>query len=145
MSFEGSPMLSALEKQPAPEFTLDSLKGTAEGDELLEDMYEDVNKCAHRYFDSVLSHERVAHIQKMRIPAEEYRELHERLDHARRITHNSLCDKLRILARAENKSGRDIKWWIDIAGPRENRSAIGQWTLRSVFNELRENEGQHDE
>lgn len=66
-------------------------------------------------------------------------------DHARRLTHNAVCDKLRILARTEKKHHRDTAWWTDIAGPKENRVAIGRWALKAVFEELRSREASNQE
>lgn len=146
MSFESSPTLNSLENSSPLPPSLVELKETAEGDELLEELHEDVESGAHRYFDSVLKHERVAQVQKHRISEQEYRELHERLDHSRRITHDSLCTSLRVLARAERKMGRDAGWWDKISGPHgENRKAIGRWALKAVFDELNEKEGKKHE
>ena len=145
MSFEGSPVLQSLEKDPNPDVSLEDLRTSAEGDELLTELFDEVKNGAHGYFDSVLKHERVAQIQVNRLDAEEYRDLHQRLDHDRRITHNALCDKLRVLARAEKKAGRDVSWWSKIAGPRENRNAIRRWALRTVFAELYKNEDKRHE
>lgn len=140
MSFERSPVLQSLENDPSPDVSLEDLRISAEGDEDLEVLFEEVREGTHRYFDSVLRHERVAQLQVNRLDVEEYRELHQRLDHDRRITHNALCDKLRILARAEKKTGRDVSWWSKVAGQRENRNAIRRWALRTVFAELYNNE-----
>lgn len=137
--------MQSLEKDPSPDVSLEDLRISAEGDEDLEGLFDDVREGTHRYFDSVLRHERVAQIQVNRLDAEEYRELHQRLDYDRRITHNALCDKLRILARAEKKAGRDVSWWNKIAGLRENRNAIRRWALRTVFAELYNNEDKRHE
>lgn len=133
--------MQSLENDPRPEVSLEDLRISAEGDGDLEVLFEEVRDGAHRYFDSVLSHERVAELQVNRLDAEEYRQLHQRLDHDRRITHDALCAKLRILARAEKKVGRDISWWSKIAGQHENRNAIRRWALRTIFAELYDNEG----
>lgn len=138
-------MLESLENEPVPEYSIEDIGKSAEGNELLEELYDEVQKGAHRYFDSVLRHERVAQIQVNRLEPKEYRELHERLDYDRRLMHNALCDKLRILARAEKKAGRNTVWWKKITGPYEDRNAIRRWALRSVFQELYAQEEQQDE
>src|SRR3989344_2990765 len=99
MSHERSPLLMGIERMPEADVTFESLREVTAGDELLQELCDDTINCARRYFESVLTFERVAEIQKFRIPRDEYLTSVSQLDQNRRLVHNSLCDKLRILAR----------------------------------------------
>ncbi len=136
MSIEGSPLIKGIEETPASDISFESLREVAAGDGELEELCEDAIQCAHRYFDNVLTFERVAEIQKFRMTPEDWRTRLEQLDRNRRITHNALCDKLRILARASSQAGVDSEWYQRIAGPHEDRYAVGEWALRTVFEEI---------
>lgn len=141
MSFESSPLLSEVEKMPESEMNFDQLcklyqKEGENGDELLAELCDDVIHCSHRYFSSVLRTEQAAQVQQFRMSPEGYRAHASRLDHDRRITHNALHDKLRILARASAKAGIKADWYLRIAGQHDNRRAVGEWALKNVFEEI---------
>lgn len=121
---------------PEAEIPFEHLRDIAAGDDLLEELCDDTINCSRRYFESVLAFERVADIQKFRMPKDDYLARLGQLDQNRRLIHNALCDKLRILARASAKAGLDASWYRDIAGPNEDRYAVGDWALKTVFEEL---------
>lgn len=106
-----------------------------EDDSLLKDLLEDLEDGIKKYFERFLMFEHAKNIAKFTMERDEYIEHIERLDHSRRLTHNALCDKLRILYRAMSKNGLDTNWWEKINGIKEDRYKIGRWALQNAFRE----------
>lgn len=110
--------------------SLNSIAESIEGDELLEDLFEELESGTQRYFEAVLAHEQSNRAHEFRLGEEAARRLTEQRDHARRLAHEALVDKLRILARATTASGRNANWWKKITGLKEDRYKIGRWALQ---------------
>lgn len=136
MPFESSPVLSEMEQMPDSNLSFENLQELMSGDELLEELCDDTVKGASRYFEKVITHERFVQVQSKRLEPSDYQARLMPHDLARRLAHNALVDKFRILARAANKAGRKADWYEKIAGPYEDRNAIGQWAMRTVFEQL---------
>lgn len=130
MSVETSPILHEIEGMPDPQYTFEDIGRSTEGDELLEELYEEVVMGAKGYYERVLAHEHAVQVGQFRYSPEQQRDRIERLDEARRLAHNALCDKLRILTRACRKQGKPTDWWYGITGTQENRYRIGDWALK---------------
>jgi len=105
-------------------------------DELLDELAREVTSCARRYFEVVISFERLRDYERFHLEEEEYRFRMGELDHSRRLTHNALCDKLVILARTSLSQGVPNEWFEKIAGRNADRDAIKNWALRSTFEEI---------
>lgn len=128
--------MSAIEKQPKPHYTLEDVHSTTEGDELLEELYEDVESGVSRYFESVLAHERSA-VMSIRTDREATVNIIEVRDEARRRSHNALQDRLRILARTVVKAKRSAEWWNGPHGLQDNRDAVSEWALKEAFDKMK--------
>ena len=129
--------MSHVEGFPEPAYRLEDLLESAGGDELLEELYTEVDDTVTRYWNTVARHEHMRAVQQFRLEPGAYREQHERLDQARRLTHNALVDKLTILARAVRKSGTKPTWWDAPDGlGKGGRTAVAQWALRSEFDRI---------
>lgn len=129
--------MSYTEAFPEPTYRLQDLLESAQGDEDLEELYEDVDQRVSRYWAIVAQFEHMEVVQKFRLEPADYRQQRERLDEARRSTHNSLISSLQILARTLRTAGVTPNWWDASDGlGKMNRAAIGQWALRVEFDRI---------
>lgn len=150
MGFEGittPPLLRGeLERAPEPAHSLESIRGIAAGDEFREELFDDMHDSAHRYFSSVCKHVHLAGSVTMqqRMEPQEYRQELEVRDRNRRLTHDGLHVATLALARECKKTGKDTRWWKDISGTSNlgemagERTRIGDWALKTVFDSLEE-------
>lgn len=123
-------MYQEIERGAPITYTLEKIReALPEEDEDLQGMCEDVAQCTDRYLLSVLAYQRIN-------PNMRNKDV-EIIDSNRRITHNSLCDKLRILARLSQANGVNTEWWDGPGGMRDDRNIIKQWALKTAFNRLR--------
>jgi len=125
---------------PQSAHSFESIKKTLDGGELLIELFDDVVDCSHRYYESALNYMAMVLITKLDSSRPQRKSLEAR-DEARRLTHNSLCDKLRVLARTANEAGKDISWWEGITGRNEDRHKIGRWALKQVSEKLKQQAG----
>lgn len=130
MGLEHMAILSAINREPDPQYDLNHLQESAAGDELLEELCRDIGPSVDQYLNRVLAYYRIT-------PDTTNKDV-ERIDEARRITHNALCDRLRILARAAKAAGRPTAWWDGDGGLRDDRQIIARWAKKIGVNRMLE-------
>jgi len=115
-----------------PELTLSALREACLDSAELMEMYADLVDCAHRYYEAAVNFEYLLCCANEGFFTDEKRCRIGTSDEVRRITHTSLCAKLRILARTMFNKNHGPWWMRQIVNDTNNREVVGRWAIRQI-------------
>ena len=119
-----------------PPVSEEYLHGLCEGDEVLEELFDEMIEYFYRYTKDVCSQESLKQ-DSITDNIEEIREKEE----PRRILHDSMIDSVRIFVRHLKEKGKDTTWFEDI--DRKSRVGYAQLALLTTYLDIiRFNHGQ---